>query len=235
MIQLLICEKRTEYLQNIREILHQLSIEIGENFDIYWLYGKNIKSELENRIGDANIVLISMNLPDALQIALAAHKENSLCRLLIFDGKAEELPVWIPTGAVAFCPSYKENFKKELSRLVKELQEDKNIFCFQTKREKRYIPYSQIMYFCSDLRYIDVVTSLGNTYRFISKLDKLMLEVQKNIFIRIHKSYIVNVKYIYGIDCATHEIILFDGRRLPCSTKYYQNACIQINNFKQKI
>ncbi|MBR0456893.1 MAG: response regulator transcription factor [Firmicutes bacterium] len=61
------------------------------------------------------------------------------------------------------------------------------------------IPLSQIIYFESNLRIINIVTT-DQTFKFYGKLDDIERELEGKDFIRCHKSYIVNLRHINMID-----------------------------------
>lgn len=228
MIQILVCEKNAERIEQLRSALQQYSQPLKQEVKVYWLYGSRMEAEMEKYISTSNIAIISMELPNGMQLASLAHRRNSLCRLVLLGGNRSCLEQWIPSGPVSFCDTL-ARIPLEMNRLTQELSADGNLFSFVTRREKRFIPYRQITYFQSNLRYVEVITNGENIGRFQGKLDQVQDAVFGAKFIRIHQSYLVNEAFISGIDFASHEVILSSGEKLPCSTKYYAEVCARLN------
>ena len=68
-------------------------------------------------------------------------------------------------------------------------------FTVKTSGEFRTIPYNSIVYFSSFGR-SSVVHTTGKDYEISSLLRNIGSSVPENLFLRIHKQYIVNVKYV---------------------------------------
>ena len=59
-------------------------------------------------------------------------------------------------------------------------------------------------------------------YSLYEKLDNIEKELQKYRFLRIHKSFLVNTKYIESI--SNYRVLLKDGRILPVPRDKYQKV-----------
>lgn len=84
-------------------------------------------------------------------------------------------------------------------------------------------PLSDILYFSSEGRRIHLVSS-ANSDIFYHKLDDVekLLQNKNYRFIRIHKSYLVNTKYVAGYD--RKNLHLITGESLSISNyTYYKN------------
>lgn len=90
-------------------------------------------------------------------------------------------------------------------------------FSFRYKSEDYKIPCSDILYFESKGRKINVYIQNASTETFNGKLFEVetWLADGKIPFIRIHQSYLVNYHHIRS--CSKTEITLIDGTKLPIS------------------
>lgn len=111
----------------------------------------------------------------------------------------------------------KEDITSAFNAYIKKLNETRDIYFFRTIDTERSVPTSEIIYFESMGHNIYIHT--------ISDVYKLKREQNKNIsmkfisgqfepkgFIRVHKSYIINYKYIYLINRT--EVILKNKERI---------------------
>lgn len=122
---------------------------------------------------------------------------------------------WKPLNA----PMLKNSVMDILSYIFsKEESEQENVFKLATKRETRYIPYSNIIYFEARDKKIFVRLKYREIC-FYSTLGNLEKELPEE-FIRCHKSFIVNSTYIRELDWADNMIYMNDKIRVPLSRSY---------------
>lgn len=224
MIRILVCETSPEKMEIIHSQLSIFSAPLSQEIQVYWLHGSDSKTYVAEYARQAHLAILSMELKDGLEIAQTIHRQNSLCRLLLHSGTIEQLEAWIPSGPVSFLHNL-ATISAELSRLAEELMLDENLFIFSAQREKVIVPYQDIMYFQSMLRYLDVFAYGKSLGRFLGKLDDMEKIIPKGLFLRIHQSYLVNSRCVIGLDYTTHELILMQRIRLPISAKYYRQVC----------
>ena len=97
-------------------------------------------------------------------------------------------------------------------------------FCLAKAREATYltlyhytdavrIPYHEIMYVHRVLRSLEIVTNRMGVIRDNHGLQELMDQLHDERFIRIERSYFVNIDYVLQVSGA--ELILKNGERLP--------------------
>lgn len=218
MIRMLVCEAAQDKMQRVREILARLSIEQEIELEVFWLHGEDRQEELVRRAGDAHIALIGMAGAPAL--ACAARKQNSQCRLLLYDGRIDCLPAWIPGGPVSFCPDM-DDMADEILRLVREVEQEKRMLRYQSRREAGCVPCEQILYCQSERRTVHIVTRGGRQYDFPGKLDDVQERLRGAFFWRAHQSFLVNSRAVRTLDRATRELEMENGERIPVSSRHY--------------
>ncbi|MCL2717338.1 MAG: LytTR family DNA-binding domain-containing protein [Lachnospiraceae bacterium] len=201
MLRVAICDDDKSFLS----LLHQTLLRwiTYHNFNINILLfenGEDLLYDIEEA-GHFQIVFIEieLNKMDGLTIAYEVYRQCPAA-IIIF------------TSATDYCnkhmykvhPFYfftkpikdRELFfvmKKALKRLDIECQ----TFRFFHKAYYYSVPVKEIIYFFSDGRKVGIV-SLHKKYYFYGKLDLITNEIQKkaSVFLRIHKSYLVNKRYI---------------------------------------
>lgn len=73
-----------------------------------------------------------------------------------------------------------------------------NNMCFECLVDRTYrrIKFSDIIYFKSDNKKIHIYTVSGSIFTFSGKLGEVRLKLPEEMFLTIHKSYIISFKYI---------------------------------------
>ena len=110
-----------------------------------------------------------------------------------------------------------EGLPKIWNDITKELLDRQDAyFTFEFERRTYRFPIRDILYFESNLRRIVVHTKASENAALYGKLDDL--SVKYSSFIRVHKSYLINRRYIRMISAGT--VVLSNGEVLPVSRKY---------------
>lgn len=124
------------------------------------------------------------------------------------------------------CFIRKNHLKEDIEKCIVLLNE---IYHQAEKLITFKIRYSYIQLKCSNISYIEsyghylLVHTNNNEYRVREKLSTTLRNLSSN-FIQVHKSYIINKKYIKQIN--SNEIVLLSGMSIPIG-KTYRN---QIQN-----
>lgn len=88
-----------------------------------------------------------------------------------------------------------------------------------------------ILYFQSDLRYVNICLVHGENPRILAKLSAIE-ELAGELFVRIHKSYLVNAKHVLWMDKKNHLVLLTNGEQLPISDAQYEKVCEKLRTAK---
>ncbi|MCL2051049.1 MAG: LytTR family DNA-binding domain-containing protein [Lachnospiraceae bacterium] len=201
MLRVAICDDDKSFSNLLYQKLSKWIGYHSLNIDIFaFENGDDLLYSIEEN-GHFQIVFIEMELKNADGLTIAK-KISCQC--------SSTLIMFI--SAVNYChkrvykvhPFYfftKPIENKELSHIMKKalirLDIEEQAFRFSHNTCYYSIPIKDIIYFSSEGRKICVV-SLDKKYYFYGKLDLINNEMQKKaiIFLRIHKSYLVNKRYI---------------------------------------
>lgn len=117
-------------------------------------------------------------------------------------------------------PVYFHDALNEISRGDKGLR-------FSVKAESYYVPYSDIIYLGSDQRviYLYTVKPLQDGDHFYGKMDDLARELEPEGFLRIQKSYLVNMAHIKKL--TYDHVILSNDKELSVSRRGFSQIKIQ--------
>jgi two-component system, LytTR family, response regulator LytT len=175
------------------------------------LNGIEIAKRIRNYTQDTHIVFIS----SYLEYSLEGYKVNAI-RYLLKDGDEFEL-----------------SFDECLDTIVTKMDQAKIKQIFEFREGKREVQFDNIMYIESNLHKLTfyIMEDEVVKYSMYEKLDIIEGKMQMGSFCRIHKSYLVNLKYIE--DMQRSKVILINGQELNTSKARYKDVLIQFLALKQ--
>lgn len=101
-------------------------------------------------------------------------------------------------------------------------------FVLKSRSGKQKIFFKDIMYLASSGRCVDIYLRKNQTVTIYSKLKDVEKELPKDVFWRIHQSYIVNQYYIRT--CYYDRISLMNEQTIPISKVYRKEISKRIMN-----
>lgn len=127
-----------------------------------------------------------------------------------------------PAGHIN-SPEDAERLRQICLLCKEELSKNDEVLQIKSRKGAYSISLSTVIYCQSDLKYTSIVSEDGKIYRRLGKLDKLA-EFLPNYFIRIHQSFLVNLRMVKDLDKTSWEVITKQGDRLPVSRAYHKST-----------
>lgn len=197
---------------NIKTIIE--AFNSAESFEFSWSMDKKY-----------NIILLDIQMKgqNGIELAKKIRQEDEILNIIFITAIADYIADGYDVSA--------------LNYLIKPIKEDKLYECLNKailkipKKEKtvlvdvdggiQRIMQNDIIYIEAFAHYIEINTVSGKytTRKSISTIEK---ELDNNIFIRCHRSYIVGLKYIKRI--SNSELQLDNGQAIPISRSQYSNT-----------
>lgn len=118
-----------------------------------------------------------------------------------------------------------ENIRESLDTVLEKMQFATHIYEFSFKEGIRKMSPEQIVLIESNLHVLQfhVISQMKvKTYTMIAKLNDIQEQLTDAIFVRIHQSYLVNLKYVK--DVSNYQVILWNGDVLPVSRPRYKDV-----------
>lgn len=217
-----ICDDEQIFLDKIQELLERYSFvhQVAMELDTYHTADELLK-EVD---GEYELILLDVRLDQANGIDVAKElRARKIQSLIIYISAYLEMA---PRGYEV--QAFRYILKKDLDQVLEytlndameELRRRRKEYEIKTQGQTACIPLADILYFASYKRYVEIYTE-SRTYKQYRKMYELEQELTEQGFLRIHKSYLVNMRYISYI--RNREIYLKDGTKLPCSKAEYQN------------
>lgn len=224
-----VCDDQKEY----RDILHQKILKHGFEYD----YEVNVREfESGSRLLEA-VERGERFDTYFLDIQMGREEDEGI-------SAARELRQMGETGLIVYVTAFagymqvgyevrafryllKSQLDEMLPSVLRDIREELcsgQYFTFQYDRESFRIPEKDIVYLESSRRVILLHTQQAE-YRLYGNLNRLEQELGGGshcLFLRCHKSFLVNVRYMHRL--AGPELELADGSRIPVSRAYMERV-----------
>ena len=222
-MNLLICDdnsielKKTSDLVRKWSALNKIDIAIFETDDVEVA----LKSAV---MTDYAIALLDIEMPqmDGMDVTDVLRKNNPDI-LVIFISNYESY-VCDAFSLKVFSYVYKRNLEKQLPKIlddaVKEISNEKTFFKYKIQREEYIININRIRYFEAIGHHIVMYTK-NESIEFVGAIRDLEERLNNQIFVRVNRQNIVNIKYIEEIK--QNNIILEGNELIPIGKKYADN------------
>ncbi|RHJ91314.1 LytR/AlgR family response regulator transcription factor [Parabacteroides bouchesdurhonensis] len=124
-----------------------------------------------------------------------------------------------------FLPAFTELLKSSInmdSKSQSVCHVQNGIFIRQRDFYRKYL-YTDILWIEADGSYCDIHFIQGNKIIVIHSLTQMEHKLPSNIFVRIHRSYIVNMHHV---DAFVGNILYIGKKRIPISNPYRQQVSL---------
>lgn len=222
-INIAICDDEIESIKKIRNKILDIVNGINIKVDIYtYLNAKKVVEVLQRNEEHFDILLLDIDMPElsGLEVANAIrmHREN----LILIFVSAHEQYVFESIEYSPFRYIRKNRLAEELPLAMKaafvRLENDKeNSIIIKTDDGEERLFYSQIMYYETHNRRINVHLNNGKIVSTWKTLKDLIEEMNDERFIKLHSGCVVNVKYIS--EFSKFDVILDNGEKLMVSRR----------------
>lgn len=222
MFKIAVCDDQKIYHSLINRYLNKWAKEIGESVDITNFYSAEEFIFYWKEEVDYDLVILDIELGGMSGLDLAFHirKLDKEINIIFFTGYSEFVFEGYDVNAINYLlkPINEEKFMKSLNianEYRKASRSSEEVIVFKSGKDLLKIKLNDIKYFIMFSHYLDVVTVNG-IFKWKKKIGDLEKEFKDKDFIRCHRSYIVNKKYISKIN--KDSIILFENISIPISS-----------------
>ena len=227
MLTITVCAAPAQERRELEEICRELAArESGE--DLEW-FSCGAVEELERRapaLDGADVVCLDMAQDGAVAAAerLRARWSQALL-VLIVERTLSPLQYIRPTilaAALMLRPLSREEMARTMEEVLlawRQRQGDGGgQFVFSAGGETRRVPFGEILYFEAREKRIFLRTGCRE-YGFYDTLEQLSGRLPEE-FLRCHKSFIVNLAHLRGVNLSQNTLDLEGGVVLPVSRTY---------------
>ncbi len=233
MICVAIAEPEPERMDTLRKWLVRFAVQSNCELELLRFTDKNPASKLEKYAGQIQIALVSLDNDPGGEMGKDLYGKNPDCRICYYRESLCELEPLLSSRPIGFYlwKDGEEAFLHRFREIYEEVILSRDTFRYETKSRMYLLPKRNILYFRSDLRYVDIRLLQGDNPRILAKLSEVE-PLAGELFIRIHKSYLVNTGYVLWMDRKNHMVQMANGEQLPVSEAQYDRVCGKFRNAK---
>lgn len=220
-MRILVCDDDKVIMQRIADIIRTHSESKGSVPTIV----ESINPEEIDLTEEFDIAFLDIDMPrmNGMELARKLHDIKSNTIIIFITNFIQYAPEGYEVGAFRYL--MKNQISEKLSYYfdlaVEEATKRRRIITIQVNGEHIDVPTADILYMESQGRII-VMHLINNSralYRFYGNMSELEQKFKILGFLRVHKSYLVNMEYIDVFQCKKLE--LKGGIRIPSSERRY--------------
>lgn len=180
--------------------------------------GEELCDEIKHTNYD--LLFLDIELPKMNGVAVGQYiretLKNETIQIAYISSKQEYAMELFEMRPINFLvkPLSDEKIENVIDKFLQLNKIDTETFNFKARHNYYKIPFSDILYFCSNGRKINIVTS-NKEYEFYGSLDNIYSEVKNKKFLFVHKSFLVNFKHINKYQY--EQITMSDNKIIPVS------------------
>lgn len=220
MLKVCVCDDEKAYVEDISEHLADISVRLDKDMDItsYTSASRLVKEIEGGRRFDIILLDIVMGVENGIETARSIRRILPDVIIILLSSYSDYMQTGYEVRAFRYIlkSEYRGCLERVIAEAADEIGQDES-FLFEYKREQHRVRVKDIMYFESDRRCVLVNTADG-VRTYYGKLD----DIELSEFIRIHRSYLVNPRYIEVFNRGY--VRLCDGTELPVSKTHGADA-----------
>lgn len=174
---------------------------------------------------ESNLVFLDIQMPEITGINFMKILGNKLKYILTtayseyaLEGYEHNIVDYL-LKPISFERFYKSVLKAEERFMGNEVHEESHFFVKSSGQQHR-INFEDILYIESIKDYVNIKT-FDQEYIILDTLKSMEQQLPESFFIRIHKSFIINLNQIKSFD--SKKVILFSDREIPIGESYKNN------------
>lgn len=224
-VEIAVCEDNNEDLAWLRAALNEISVPYSFTVREYQS-AEELLSDIESgRHFDLFFLDIYLKGISGVEAAVRIREKNENA-LLIFVSVSEEFyreAFDVYAFHYLIKPVNAADFAAVFEKALRAADNDRNDFLKITYRGKsRLLKYSDIVYISSSNHKLCIYLTDGSETYCYGKLDELAVQIKSDLFVRCHKSFMVNLSHIREM---TSEGFRTDnGLLIPISRTYLASA-----------
>ena len=214
-----VCDDESVICRTIYDMIKDISKLIDIRFETdCFSSGEELCDEMKSNPYDLIFLDIELSRMNGIAVGkyIRENLNNETVQIAYISSKQQYAMELFESRPINFLikPITSEKIRAIIEKLLKLHAVDTQIFKFKVRQEHIKLPMSEIIYFSSSGRTVTLV-SLDKSYTFYGTLEDIYSEIKNGHFLYIHKSFIVNYRYVRQYEY--EQVTLLDGTVLPIS------------------
>ena len=214
-----VCDDESVICRTIYDMIKDISKLIDIRFETdCFSSGEELCDEMKSNPYDLIFLDIELSRMNGVAVGkyIRENLNNETVQIAYISSKQQYAMELFESRPINFLikPITSEKIRAIIEKLLKLNAVDTQIFKFKVRQEFIKLPMSEIIYLSSSGRTVTLV-SLDKSYTFYGTLEDIYSEIKNGHFLYIHKSFIVNYRYVRQYEY--EQVTLLDGTVLPIS------------------
>ena len=214
-----VCDDESVICRTIYDMIKDISKLIDIRFETdCFSSGEELCDEMKSNPYDLIFLDIELSRMNGIAVGkyIRENLNNETVQIAYISSKQQYAMELFESRPINFLikPITSEKILTIIEKLLKLHAVDTQIFKFKVRQEFIKLPMSEIIYLSSSGRTVTLV-SLDKSYTFYDTLEDIYSEIKNRHFLYIHKSFIVNYRYVRQYEY--EQVTLLDGTVLPIS------------------
>lgn len=208
-----ICDDDAVFAEKVKKLCENiLKKEWGSQIEFIYVSSGEEFLQLKRH---TNILLLDIEMKDISGIDVKEKLNISHCdtKIIFMTNHTERMREAFGKYVYGFVIKDKyQELEKLLLPMIQEIEEESSYFLVDGIQEKKQVNQKDIYYIKAAGNYIEIFVE-NKHYLKRQKMNDCEMEINKKDFCRVHKSYIVNFRYIKTIN--QKEVILNGNIKIP--------------------
>lgn len=228
MFRIAICDDESYFRKRIRDILIDYMEKNGFRYEIDEFESGKEFVDLGIGMVKYTVIFLDINM-DEMDGIKAAEKIRTVSKdifIVFVTAFVHYAVAGYKVEAVRYLLKNNVNFPEQVMECIEAINRKMNYVVkrkeFDFSNGKKNVSLEYILYIESHLHKLDfyIMEEKLNKYSLYEKLDIIEKELGESDFIRIHKSYLVNMRYIEKV--SRYEVLLNNGIKLKIPKARYK-------------
>lgn len=231
-----VCDDNFEYIKNIESCFDEIRREgINIDYDVFE-DGSELVSTYENEAASYDAVFLDMEMKklNGMETASIIRKYDKHVIIVFVTAFRKYMQKSFECLPFRFLikPVLFDDIRRVINDIDKKLHEDRQTLIFEVNRNRVRLFCDEILY-CESHSHNVIIVTKDNNYQINKPLSELENTLGNGAFLRTHKSYMVNCRYIKEI--RDREIVLYGTDvHIPLSRNYKKQLIEGFINFKER-
>ena len=241
MFKIAICDDEEIFRKNIYKIIMNYMVKNGLLYEIDEFESGNEFINLGINMRKYDIVFLDINMDeiDGIETAQEIRKVSNDIFIVFVTAFISYAVEGYSVNAIRYILKNNENFAELIFECIDAISKKMNYSVkkkeFKFSEGVKNISLELLLYIESKLHKLNfhIMEDKLNTYSLYGKLDEFEKELEDKAFLRIHQSYLINMKHIVSI--YRYEAVLNNGIRLKISKDRYKSVKEKFVSYKGEI
>lgn len=230
MFRIAICDDEPHFREQMKEMLMQYMQDSGVYYEIDIFQSGKELLELGIEINQYKVIFLDINMDemDGIQTAKKIRERNTELFLVFVTAYVNYSLEGYKVDAIRYLLKNHANMQESITECMDAIYEKINYEVtwreFAFNEGKRKVSLDCLLYIESKLHKLEfhVMEEGMVVYNIYDTLNHMESYIASKNFVRLHQSFLVNMKYIKRI--CQYEAVLYNGKSFPIPKARYKNV-----------